>query len=251
MTEEKAIDRCNELIKLKHANWIGISNQEAIRELLNMLKEKDKEIEHQIEKRNNQKAELAILNEKQKEMNKLINTVKSYKGQMKKETKRIKSLEKEAQGYFETTIIQSEQFSEELKEKDKEISNLKIEIDEAWEEWNNLERGSYEEKTRLKDEIKKKDKKIEKLKKESEHWKNAFERELEDNRKNTCELLKQDLIIRKKEKQIDLMAEYIETLDTEEDICMKNKTNPEWCNEDYTNCKECVKQYFKSKVEKE
>lgn len=104
MTEEKAIDRCNELIKSKHANWIGLSNQNAIETALNMLKEKDKEIEHQIEKRNNQKAELAILNEKQKEMNKLINTVKSYKGQMKKETKRIKKLEKEAQKYFEENI---------------------------------------------------------------------------------------------------------------------------------------------------
>lgn len=103
---EKTIKRCEQLIKPENANWIGISNQEAIRELLNMLKEKDKEIEHQIEKRNNQKTELAILNEKQKEMNKLINTVKSYKGQMKKEIKRIKSLEKEAQKYFEEIIKQ-------------------------------------------------------------------------------------------------------------------------------------------------
>ncbi len=106
MIKEQTIKRCEELIKPEHANWIGISNQEAIRELLNKLKEKDKEIEHQIEKRNNQKAELAILNEKQKEMNKLINTVKSYKGQMKKETKRIKSLEKEVQKYFEEIIKQ-------------------------------------------------------------------------------------------------------------------------------------------------
>lgn len=42
MTEEKAIDRCNELIKSEHANWIGISNQNAIEIALNMLKEKDK-----------------------------------------------------------------------------------------------------------------------------------------------------------------------------------------------------------------
>lgn len=106
--QEKAIERCEELIKPENANWIGISNQEAIRELVNKLKEKDKEIEHQIEKRNNQKAELAILNEKQKEMNKLINTVKSYKGQMKKEAKIIKSLEKEAQKYFEENIKKDE-----------------------------------------------------------------------------------------------------------------------------------------------
>lgn len=29
-----AIDRCYELIKEKHANWLGISNQEAIKEVL-------------------------------------------------------------------------------------------------------------------------------------------------------------------------------------------------------------------------
>ena len=44
MTEEKAIDRCNELIESGHANWIGLSNQNAIETVLNMLKEKDKEI---------------------------------------------------------------------------------------------------------------------------------------------------------------------------------------------------------------
>ena len=89
-----------------------------------------------------------------------------------------------------------------LKEKDKEIANLKNEINEAWEEWNNLEQSAYEEETRLKDEIKKKD------------------------------------------KQIDLMAEYINEIDVSEEIC-EGKT---MCDE---NCKECIKQYFESKAEKE
>lgn len=53
----------------------------------------------------------------------------------------------------------------------------------------------------------------------------------------------------KKEKQTDLMAEYISKIDIEEDICIKNKTNPDWCNEDYTNCKDCIKQYFERQVE--
>ena len=53
----------------------------------------------------------------------------------------------------------------------------------------------------------------------------------------------------KQDKIIDLMAEYISKIDIEEDICIKNKTNPDWCNEDYTNCKDCIKQYFESKVE--
>ena len=134
------------------------NTRNAIETVLNMLKEKDKKIEHQIEKRNNQKAELAILNEKQKEMNKLINTVKSYKGQMKKEIKRIKSLEKEAQKYFEENI--------------------------------------------------------------------------------------------KKDKIIDLMAEYIATLDIEEDIC--SKIENQHCDKmNFGECEDCIKQYFKSKAEKE
>ena len=57
--------------------------------------------------------------------------------------------------------------------------------------------------------------------------------------------------IEKKDKQIDLMAEYISKRDVEEDICMKNKTNPDWCNEDYTNCQGCIKKYFAGLVEKE
>lgn len=84
--------------------------------------------------------------------------------------------------------------------------------------------------------LKGKDKEIERLKKENEHWKNKFERELEDNRENTGELLKQDLIIRKKDKQIDLMAEHIQN-GCDFDNRIKTKKD--------------IKQYFKSKAEKE
>ena len=93
MTEEKAIDRCNELIKSKHANWIGLSNQEAIRELLNMLKEKDKEMEFQKD-----------INKIEKDRHK--KTEKSLKGQIIKNNKIIEKLEKEAQKYFEEIIKQ-------------------------------------------------------------------------------------------------------------------------------------------------
>lgn len=34
LSKLSAVDRCYELIKEKHANWIGISNQEAIKEVL-------------------------------------------------------------------------------------------------------------------------------------------------------------------------------------------------------------------------
>ena len=52
-----------------------------------------KENEHKTEKIENQKAELAILNEKQKDFNKLQNTLSSYKGQFRRqENEKINSL---------------------------------------------------------------------------------------------------------------------------------------------------------------
>ena len=85
---------------------------------------------------------------------------------------------------------------------------------------------------------------ITKLQKENEYWKNGFEKELEDNRKNTTELLKQDLIIRLKDKQIDLMAEYISNLDIDENICKEQSDNN--CDDinREADCKDCIKQYF-------
>ena len=47
-----------------------------------------------------------------------------------------------------------------------------------------------------------------------------------------------------KDKQIDLMAEYINEIDVSEDIC-EGRT---MCDED---CEKCIKQYFADLVEKE
>ena len=76
---------------------------------------------------------------------------------------------------------------------------------------------------------------ITKLQKENEYWKNGFEGELEDNRKNTCELLKQDLIIREKDKQIDLMSEYWHCGLAICENCVNYAEDK---------CKICIKQYF-------
>lgn len=43
--QDKAIERCNKLIETEYSNWIGITNQKAIETVLNLLKEKDAEIE--------------------------------------------------------------------------------------------------------------------------------------------------------------------------------------------------------------
>ena len=61
----------------------------------NLIEKQSKEIEHQKEKRENQKKELAILNAKQIEFNKLVNTVNSYKGQFKRQQKEIEELKKQ------------------------------------------------------------------------------------------------------------------------------------------------------------
>ena len=94
--EQEAIEMLEDI---KNNTWttkyIMSSDSKKAETVLNMLKEKDKEIEHQIEKRNNQKVELAILNEKQKEMNKLMNTVKSYKGMFKKLQKESEKKDKQ------------------------------------------------------------------------------------------------------------------------------------------------------------
>ena len=119
--QEKAIERCNELIKESHSCWIGLSNQKAIQEVLNMLKEKDREINR----------------------------------------------------------------------KSSTINALQCAL-----------HGRTEERDR------------------------------------------KDNIITRQNKQIDLMAEYINEIDVSEEIC-EGKT---MCDE---NCKECIKQYFESKAEKE
>ena len=48
MTEEQAIERCHQLLETKHSNWLGLSNQQAIAILIDMLKEKDELINKQL-----------------------------------------------------------------------------------------------------------------------------------------------------------------------------------------------------------
>lgn len=48
MDIEKATERCNQLIKPEHANWIGISNQIAISTVLSELEKKDSLINEQL-----------------------------------------------------------------------------------------------------------------------------------------------------------------------------------------------------------
>lgn len=51
---EDDVKRCNELIKVEHANWIGISNQLAISHILAEREQKDKRIK-ELEEENKRK----------------------------------------------------------------------------------------------------------------------------------------------------------------------------------------------------
>ena len=56
--------------------------------------------------------------------------------------------------------------------------------------------------------------------------------------------------LKQKDKQIDLMAEYIATLDIEEDMCA-NIENDNCDKMAFGECEDCIKQYFAELVEKE
>lgn len=102
MIEEKAIELAEEFTKMDFSNpmgWTGYYDTElnelslAVKTVLNMLKEKDKEIEFQKD-----------INKTEKDRHK--KTEKSLKGQIIKQNKIIEKLEKEAQKYFEEIIKQ-------------------------------------------------------------------------------------------------------------------------------------------------
>ena len=56
--------------------------------------------------------------------------------------------------------------------------------------------------------------------------------------------------LEKKNKQIDLMAEYIVSLDIEEDICVKTGRLNECDSIALGECENCIKQYFKELAER-
>lgn len=56
--------------------------------------------------------------------------------------------------------------------------------------------------------------------------------------------------LKKKDAVIDEMAEYIAGLDIEEDICVKTGRLDECDSMNYGECENCIKEYFKKKVQK-
>ena len=81
---------------------------------------------------------------------------------------------------------------------------------------------------------------ITKLQKEIQDYKYLYEQALD----NTMKADKENIQLKK---QINLMAEYIATLDIEEDIC-KNIKNDNCDKMNFGECEYCIKQYFERKV---
>lgn len=91
--------------------------------------------------------------------------------------------------------------------------------------------------------IKEQQEKIEKLKKDNS---NAWQLNAKMSLRHLNDICK----LKKKDKQIDLMAKFIENNMSEKkiinEICIKSKCNNEECHED--DLKDCIKQYFANKV---
>ena len=91
-----AKENCSKNAKIKDNPFVAIWEKQnrAIEHILSNYKRVLKENEHKTKKIENQKAELAILNEKQKDFNKLQNTLSSYEGQFRRQEKENEKLRK-------------------------------------------------------------------------------------------------------------------------------------------------------------
>ena len=127
--EKKAIESLIEIREFANLSSnlnTKINQLNAIDIILNLIEKQQKEIEHQKEKRENQKKELAILNEKQKEFNKLVNTVNSYKGQFKRQQKEIEELKEDS--CCMTNCVKRDKEKLFLQDKIKEILGIEEDI---------------------------------------------------------------------------------------------------------------------------
>ena len=122
--EEKQV--VDYLIFHKYEN--SSKKEDMIDKVIEIIEKQSKEIEHQIEKRANQRNELAILNAKQVEFNKLVNTVNSYKGQFKRQQKEIEELKEDNKHQWEercklTFELENSTSNDKIKAKIEEVSN--------------------------------------------------------------------------------------------------------------------------------
>lgn len=101
----------------------------------------------------------------------------------------------------------------------------------------NLIKSLQKENEELKNKVIEKDNRIKQL----ENMNKFQSKDIKEAVDYTFELNKE---IEEKDKIIQNMSKYILSLDIDKDICMKNTTNTELCNEDNSNCVECIIKHF-------
>ena len=101
----------------------------------------------------------------------------------------------------------------------------------------NLIDSLQKENEELKNKVIEKDNRIKQL----ENMNKFQSKDIKEAVDYTFELNKE---IEEKDKIIQNMSKYILSLDIDKDICMKNTTNTELCNEDNSNCVECIRKHF-------
>lgn len=94
-----------------------------------------------------------------------------------------------------------------------------------------------DERDELKNKVIEKDNRIKQL----ENMNKFQSKDIKEAVDYTFELNKE---IEEKDKIIQNMSKYILSLDIDKDICMKNTVNTELCNEDNSNCVECIIKHF-------
>ena len=181
--EEKAIEILNTFElrrKTKNYKEISLEDSKSVKIVLNLiekmrnciiilddeLKERNKTInekeiiieklqkenEHKAEKIENQKNELAILNEKQKDFNKLKNTTKSWEGQYRrtlKENKNLKATNKDLQKSVDMIYADYQdignkafEYSEKIEQLQKENIDLKAKLE--YKQYGDLDNIEFE-----------------------------------------------------------------------------------------------------------
>ena len=117
-----------------------------------IIEQLQKENEHKAEKIENQKNELAILNEKQKDFNKLKNTAKSWEGQYRrtlKENKNLKATNKDLQKSVDMIYADYQdignkafEYSDKIEQLQKENIELKAKLE--YKEYGDLDNIEFE-----------------------------------------------------------------------------------------------------------
>ena len=120
--------------------------------VLNLIEKLQKENEHKAEKIENQKNELAILNEKQKDFNKLKNTAKSWEGQYRrtlKENKNLKATNKDLQKSVDMIYADYQdignkafEYSDKIEQLQTEVNSLKARLE--YKQYGDLDNIEFE-----------------------------------------------------------------------------------------------------------